>query len=72
MSNSVISEIESTVDYLSERVRIIHNGEWVALSYASGAWTASTHFIGLRSGPCDSPLVALRKLNDMLDERVAA
>ena len=74
MSDEIINTIESEVDRLSERVRALHNGEWVALSYASGSWAASTHFIGLRSGACDSPWVALQMLEDEINtrERLAA
>ena len=61
-----IKQIERSVAELTRRVQKLHNGDWVALLYSSGSWTASTCFTGIRSGPHQTPEDALEKFTKEL------
>lgn len=52
-------EIEDRVDALSERVRKLHSGDWVAISYHSGSWWARCHFARIGSQEGVSPVQAM-------------
>lgn len=64
-----IARIERTVASLSERVRRIHNGDFVSLSFHSGAWHCSTCFTGIRSGGQESPSAAFAFFIEQLRAR---
>lgn len=52
-------QIERSVAELTARVQQIHNGDFVSLSFHSGAWSCSSCFTGIRSGACKTPTEAL-------------
>lgn len=59
---TTIREIEDRVDALSERVRRLHSGDWVAISYHSGAWFVRCHYGPVNgSDACVGPAEALDK-----------
>ena len=52
-------QIERAVSDLTKRVQQIHNGDFVSLSFHSGAWSCSSCFTGIRSGACKTPTEAV-------------
>ena len=52
---TTIREIEDRVGALSERVRRLHSGDFVAASFHTGAWWVRCHFSRVQdSGGCSS------------------
>ncbi len=67
-----ISNIQARVDALSVRLRAIHGGDWLALSYHSGSWWARCHFAGVIVDYADTPEDALDKFERLLERREKA
>lgn len=52
-------QIERSIAELTKRVQALHGGDFVRLSFHSGAWQASTCFTDIRSGGHDTPQKAI-------------
>ena len=61
-----ISQIEAEVTRLTRRVKVVHNGDWVAIGYSSGGWYVRCPFGSVLPGRGDTPAVALDEFERQL------